>query len=101
MKITTAVAEMIPETSQSAYLCPKRSLALASIQTRKPGISTDWKKCLHSSVGFDLPANPSKTAPIEEKEFRNMYCWAYACFYRDARGLLAVEILKAGNQVEG
>ena len=30
--------------------------------------------------GLDLPDIPSKTAPIEEKEFRNMCRWVNQCF---------------------
>ncbi len=52
----TSVAREIKENAHSAPKCSKRSLALASIQTRKPGAVTGRKKCLQSSVGFDLPA---------------------------------------------
>ena len=80
METATVVAGMTQDNSHLAQICSNRSLALASIQTRSPGALTGWKKCLRSSVGFDLPAIPSKTAPIEEKEFRNMCRWVGQCF---------------------
>ena len=80
METTTVAVRMTQDNSHLAQIYSKRSLALASIQTRSPGALTGWKKCLRSSVEFDLPAIPSKTAPIEEKEFRNMCRWVSPCF---------------------
>ena len=79
MTSAAAVAEMTKNYFHVASVCSNRSLALAPIQTRRPGALTGWKKCLQSSMGYDLPAIPSKTAPIEEKEFRNMCHWVYTC----------------------